>query len=491
MLTSVDYTVVGFYAVIMALLGYIAKRMVKNTSDYFAGGKKVPWWLAAISHHVSGYSAFAFVGLGTLAYGSGISAWTFFGPPIFIAMLMGAFLWAPRWSRMDILTPVQYLEQRYNNTVRQVFGWSGIGIKFIDEGVKLYSLAIIVHVATGWPLNEVIVACGIITIVYLFFGGLWATMLTDFVQFILQFGITLILVPMVLSEVGGFSGLIDQMPVDHRGLFSARVSPTFLFVYSFVIILSYNGGTWGLAQRFYSIAKPGKARKAALLSAGLFLFYPLAVYIPMWAAHSLIGPIENPEHTYMLVAQKILPQVSPGLLGLLIASMFAATMSMIDSDISALSAVFTKDIYQRTFHKNAGDRILLRVGMIATVVFGSLTIAAALLTIHLQGAFNAMVEWFAAILGPVSLPLLLGMIFRKPTWRGALWSWACGLLTFIFFKYGWTPLTGLNSSFALYTGMELLVSFIVFMISGEIGRKTREEEEKINEFFSQFDDMYK
>ncbi len=491
MLTSVDYTVVGFYAVIMALLGYIAKRMVKNASDYFAGGKKVPWWLAAISHHVSGYSAFAFVGLGTLAYGSGISAWTFFGPPIFIAMLMGAFLWAPRWSRMDILTPVQYLEQRYNNTVRQVFGWSGIGIKFIDEGVKLYSLAIIVHVATGWPLNEVIVACGIITIVYLFFGGLWATMLTDFVQFILQFGITLILVPMVLSEVGGFSGLIDQMPVDHRGLFSARVSPTFLFVYSFVIILSYNGGTWGLAQRFYSIAKPGKARKAALLSAGLFLFYPLAVYIPMWAAHSLIGHVENPEHTYMLVAQKILPQVSPGLLGLLIASMFAATMSMIDSDISALSAVFTKDIYQRTFHKNADDRILLRVGMIATVVFGSLTIAAALLTIHLQGAFNAMVEWFAAILGPVSLPLLLGMIFRKPTWRGALWSWACGLLTFIFFKYGWTPLTGLDSSFALYTGMELLVSFIVFMISGEIGRKTPKEEDKINDFFSQFDDMYK
>ncbi|MBD3385411.1 Na+:solute symporter [candidate division KSB1 bacterium] len=491
MLTSVDYTVVGVYAVLMALIGYIAKRMVKNTSDYFAGGKKVPWWLAAISHHVSGYSAFAFVGLGTLAYGSGISAWTFFGPPIFIAMMMGAFLWAPRWSRMDILTPVQYLEQRYNNTVRQVFGWSGIGIKFVDEGVKLYSLAIIVHVATGWPLNQVIVACGIITIIYLFFGGLWATMLTDFVQFILQFGITLILVPMVLGAVGGFSGLIDQMPVDHRGLFSARVSPTFLFVYSFVIILSYNGGTWGLAQRFYSIGKPGQARKAALLSAGLFLFYPLAVYIPMWAAHSLIGHVENPEHTYMLVAQKILPQVSPGLLGLLIASMFAATMSMIDSDISALSAVFTKDIYQRTFNKNASDKILLRVGMITTVVFGSLSIAAALLTVHLQGAFNAMVEWFAAILGPVSLPLLLGMLFRKPTWRGALWSWASGFMTFIFFKYGWTPLTGLDSTFALYTGMELLVSFIVFMISGEIGRKTPEEEEKSNEFFSQFDDMYK
>ena len=137
MLSSIDYGIIFFYGVLVAFLGYIAKRLVKNPDDYFAGGKKVPWWLAAISHHVSGYSAFAFVGLGTLAYTGGISAWTFFGPPIFIAMLAGAFIWAPRWSQMKILTPIEYLESRYNNTVRQVFGWSGIGIKFIDEGVKL------------------------------------------------------------------------------------------------------------------------------------------------------------------------------------------------------------------------------------------------------------------------------------------------------------------------------------------------------------------
>ncbi len=489
MLSSIDYGVVIVYGVIVAFLGYFAKRLVKSPDDYFAGGKKVPWWMAAISHHVSGYSAFAFVGLGTLAYTGGLSAWTFFGPPIVIAMITGAFVWAPRWSQMKILTPIQYLEERYNNVVRQVFGWSGIGIKFVDEGVKLYSLAIIVHVATGWPLNAVIVACGIVTVVYLFFGGLWATMLTDFLQFFIQFGITLLLVPVVMKLVGGWDGLMAQLPEGQQGLFSDQVQPLFLFVYTFVIILSYNGGTWGLAQRFYSIGKPSQARKAALLSSFLFLVYPLAVFIPMWAAHSLIGHVENPEHTYMLVAQKVLPEISPGLLGLLIASMFAATMSMIDTDINALSAVFTKDIYHRTLHKNATDRHLLRVGMASTIVLGALTIAFALLTIHLQGAFNAMVEWFAAILGPVSLPLLLGMVFKKPTWRGAILSWGGGFSAFIFFKFAWTPLTGLESTFALYTGMELLVSLCIFLVEGWLAHPTAEEKERVDHFFEQFENM--
>lgn len=489
MLTRIDVVVVVLYGVLVAFLGYYAKGMIKSSSDYFCGNKRVPWWLAAISHHVSGYSAFAFVGLGTLAYGSGLSAWTFFGPPIFIAMVVGSLIWAPRWSRMKIFTPVEYLETRYNKFIRQLFAWSGIGIKFIDEGIKLYSLAVIVHVATGWPMPHVIIACGIVTIVYLFLGGLWATVLTDFAQFIVQFGITLLFVPMVLHRVGGISGLYQQMPLDQRGLFSAQVSPTFLFVYLFVIILSYNGGTWGLAQRFISIGKPREARKAAFFSGVLYLFYPLAVFIPMWAAHSLLGPVENTEHTYMLVAEKILPTIAPGLLGLMIASMFASTMSMLDTDIHAMSTVFTHDIYRRSFNQNASDRHLLRVGMSATVVLGALTIASALLTIHMQGAFNAMIEWFAAILGPVSLPLLLGMVFRKPTWRGALLAWIFGFIAFIFFKYGWPLITGLQSTFVLYTGMELLISLVVFLADGWLSKRSPEDEKRVQEFFRQFDNI--
>ena len=486
MLTSIDFTIIVLYGVMVAIVGFIAKRLVKNQSDYFAGGKKVPWWLAAISHHMSGYSAFAFVGHGSLAYHYGFSAWVFFGPPFFLAMVIGAYVWAPRWAIMKILTPIQYLEQRFNNTVRQVFGLSGIGIKFIDEGVKLYSLSLIVHVVTGWPLEEVIVVSGIITVVYLLFGGLWATILTDFVQFIIQFSITLILVPIVLDSVGGISGLVDQMPVESRSIFSERVTPGFLFVWFLFILLSYNGGSWGLAQRFYSIGKPKDAKKAALLSACLYLIYPFAIFIPIWAARSIVGNIEDAEQAYILVAQKVLSSISPGLLGLLVASMFAATMSMIDSDLNSMAAVFTKDIYQRNFNKNATDKVILRVGMISTSVLGMMTIAGGLMTIHMEGAFNAMIEWYAAIGGPVSIPLLMGLLFRKPTWRGAILSWLFGFLTFIFFKFAWPSLTGLPTYFALYTGMELVVSFTVFMAEGYFSKRSPEKEKEVNDFFRQF-----
>ncbi|HNY92061.1 MAG TPA: Na+:solute symporter, partial [bacterium] len=204
LIQTADIVVILIYALFMGYLGYYAKRRVQNVEDYFAGGRKVPWWMAAISHHMSGYSAFAFVGHATIAYMSGFSIWTFFAVPIFIAMIIGARVWAPKWVRLKVITPVEYLEERFNLGTRQLFAWSGIGIKFVDEGVKLYSLSVIVHVVTGFSLELVIVACGLVTMFYLLFGGLWATMLTDFAQFIIQFSVTLLLVPLVLNAVGGW-----------------------------------------------------------------------------------------------------------------------------------------------------------------------------------------------------------------------------------------------------------------------------------------------
>lgn len=484
LLETADYIVIFIYTVLVILLGYYAKNKVKNIEDYFAGGRKVPWWMAAISHHMSGYSAFAFVGHATVAYMSGFSIWTFFAVPIFLAMIIGSKMWAPKWVRLNVITPVEYLETRFNLKTRKLFAWSGISIKFIDEGVKLYSLAIIVHLVTGFPLEATIVTCGFVTMFYIMFGGLWATMLTDFAQFVVQFITSLILVYAVLNAVGGWSNMWDNLPAGHSSLFSNEISPWFMLVYLFVIILSYNGGTWGLAQRFYSIGKPADAKKAAILSACLYLVYPIAIYIPIWSARLVIGDIENPEHAYVLVAEKFFKQISPGMMGLFVSAIFAATMSMISSDLNSLAAVFTKDIYQRSINQNATEKKLLKIGMTSTIIFGLLTIVSALITIHMEGAFNTMVEWYAAILGPISIPLLFGMIFRKPTWRGAIYSWAAGFITFVFCKYGVPLITGEATTFAFYTGMELLVSFSVFYFEGMINKQTPEEKANVDALFS-------
>lgn len=492
MLTSIDYGVIGVYFAGVAVIGFLARRMIHNLDDYFAGGHQIPWWLAALSHHVSGYSAFAFVGFASLAYKVGFSIWTVFALPCFLAMVTGAYVWAPRWVRLAVMTPVEYLEERFNNVVRQCIAWSGIAVKFVDEGTKLYALAKIVNACTGLSVQATIIGSGVVTVAYVLIGGLWAEVMTDFAQFVVQFGITLALVPAILGAVGGWKGLWNKPNSLPLTLFSKDWPVYRLVVYFFVILLSYNGGTWGLAQRFYSMGKPNEAKKAALLSAFLYLLYPIALYIPVWAAPLLVGDLADPEQAYIAVAQQQLPNIMPGLLGLMVAAMFAATMSMVDSDINALAAVFTKDIYGRVINPRADDAKLMKVGLVATGVFGAITIACGLATESLGGAFKAMMDWYAAVLGPVSIPLLFGMLTRWTTWRGALLSWIGGFVTFVVFKYwGATALvmalTGEAPSEALAwtitTGAELLVAFAIFIGEGFISRMSEDEQERVDGLF--------
>ena len=492
MLTRFDYAVIFLYFVLVAGIGWVARGRVKGLDDYFAGGHGVSWWMAGISHHVSGYSAFAFVGYAGLAYRVGFNVWTVFALPCFFSMVAGAYIWAPRWVRLRVITPVEYLEERFNNLVRQVIAWSGIAVKFVDEGTKLYSLAKVIRACTGLPLKGTIVGSGVVTVLYLLLGGLWAEVMTDLAQFIVQYSITLLLAPVALAAVGGWGRLWTGPKATPFQFFSPAFPPSRLSVFFFVVLLSYNGGTWGLAQRFYSMGKPAEAKKAALLSAALYLLYPLALYIPVWAAPVLLEEVQDPEMAYIAVAQHLLPQIAPGLLGLMVAAMFAATMSMVDSNLNALAAVFTKDIYARTLNRTAPEGQLMKVGLIATVAFGAVAIACGLVTDRLGGAFKTMIDWYAAVLGPVSIPLLFGMLIPRTTWRGALLSWLGGFAAFVVFKYWATEAVclalfgeapGEALAWTVTTGAELGIAFAIFCLEGFIGERTPEERKRGQDLF--------
>lgn len=478
-MTSVDYAVVAVYLVFVAAVGFLVRARIKGLEDYFAGGHRVPWWLAAVSHHISGYSAFAFVAYAKVAYEYGFNVWTLFAPPCFIAMSVGAFVWAPRWARLKVVTPVEYLERRFNLTVHQTIAWSGIAIKFVDEGMKLYALGVVIATCAGVPLNHTIIGCGIVAILYVVIGGIWAELLTDFGQFFVQLVTTVVLATVVLRAVGGWHSMWAQLPPQHRGLFSDEYGLAYILVWLVPVMLSYNGGTWGLAQRFYSIGAAADARKAALLSGVMYLFYPLILYIPVWAARPLVGEIADPEQAYAIMALRFLPAVAPGLLGLFVAAMFAATMSMVDSDLNALAAVFTKDIYQRTLNPNATEKTLLKVGFLATAVLGVITITTGLLAPAFEGPFKAMMNWYAAILGPVAVPLLFGMLTRRTSWRGALAAWFTGFATFVLLKYG------LHTSWPVFTGGELLVTFAVYFGEGYLRKLSPDEAARVDELLEQ------
>ena len=479
---AIDWGVVVIYLAGVAGVGFAVRGKVKGLNDYFAGGHNVPWWLAAISHHISGYSAFAFVAYASLAYKYGITVWTVFAVPVCVSMVIGAYVWAPRWARLNVVTAVEYLERRFNLPTHQVIAWSGIAVKFVDEGLKLYALGIVVHTCTGLPLAATIIGCGVVAILYVLVGGLWAELITDFAQFVIQFVTTIILSTVVLSVVGGFGGLWDGMTDQQRQLFSPEHPPIWVLVFGVVILLSYNGGTWGLAQRFYSVGKASDAKKAALLSAALYLVYPIILYIPCWAAPALLGEVTQPEQTYALMAKHYLPTVAPGLVGLFVASIFAATMSMVDSDLNALAAVFTKDIYQRIFHRRASEARLMKVGLSSTAVFGAITVGTGLLAITplIKDAFSGMVQWYAALLPAIAIPLLFGMLFKGTTSRGALLACAGGFATMVVLRviYG-------SEAFVIYTGGQLIVSFGLFFVDSLLSKHRPADALRIDRLFEQ------
>lgn len=479
MLTNTDFAVIIAYGALMAWVGILARRKSTSVDQYFTAGHGLPWWMAAISHHVSGYSAVAFVGFAGRAAVAGFSMWTLFSLGVFIALVIGVFVWAPRWSRLKVLTPVEYLEARYGNSVRGTVAVTGILVKFIDLGIKLFAISVVVHAVTGWPVLPIVLVSGLLTVAYVLIGGLWATVLTDLIQFVIQLAMSLVVLYVVMGMVGGWSGMWERLPAERSAFFNAEsdISLEFWLVYIIVIIFSYNGGTWGLAQRFVSVNNPRNAQKAATLSAFLYLLYPLVIFIPAWAAPLVLPeafdpntlmPVEgfNLEHTYIAVTQKVLAGLAPGLIGLLVCSMFAATMSMIDSDINALAAVFTKDVFQRNFSQKISDAGLFRAGMVVTVTFGLAVIVTAVFVAQSEGAekvFNYTVKLFGGLLPPIAIPLMFGMLFKRPTARGSILALVGGFITYFI-------LTQYTDRFELYTGGEILVALILYF--GESIRNT-------------------
>ncbi|MEM2220222.1 MAG: hypothetical protein QXG40_00355 [Ignisphaera sp.] len=478
-ITVVDYSVIVLYIAFVIGIAFWSWRRTRDSETYFTARWNVPWWLAAVSHHMSGYSAFAFVAYAGVAWRYGFTIYTIWALTIGLGLIVTAFTFAPRWAALakaKIQSPLEWLEQRYNLPSRLAIAASSIGIKFIDEALKVYSLAVFLSVFWGMDIAISIGIAGALTLFYMVIGGLLADILSDFLQAIVQFLVTMVSLFVALQVVGGLGGLISKAPPGFWQPLSGPYDFPYWIVFLVVVTLSYAGGTLGLAQRFIATGKPAEARKAALFSAFLYLVYPLTFFIPMWATRILYPDIKNPDYAYATFAKDYLPTVAPGLLGLMAVAMFAATMSMVDSDLNALSAIATRDLYAR--FKKAVDPIKqLRFGRVMTLLFGGLTVALAFIAPSLGPAFSVMVTWYAGLLGPVAVPLLLGLMYGRTTWRGALASWAGGFIV-------WAVLNFIvRTPWTITTGAQLLTSFGLFFLESLVTKPGPEEKERIDNLF--------
>ncbi|TCC50941.1 Na+:solute symporter [Kribbella capetownensis] len=470
-MTALDWTVLVGYFVLMVLIGVWSRTKIKTVVDYFTTGGRIPWWLSGISHHMSGYSAVMFVAFAAVAYSYGITVYVWWAVSIGVGVGIGAFLFAARWNRLrskhGVVSPLEYLARRYNLPTQQALAYSGAALKVVDIASKWVAIAVLLNGFTGVPMRWGILLTGVVTMLYATLGGLWADVLTDFGQFVIQFAAGIAMFVGVMAHLDGVPTLWkmwDQLPAGHGDALNGPYTPIFLIAFLFIKTFEYNGGMWNLAQRYMAAPSGSEAKRSALLSSVLWLVWPLILFIPMCAAPLLVHP-GKPEQSYVELAQLLLPT---GLIGLVLAGFFSHTMAMVASDANVISSVITRDLAPVLVPKvrRLTDAGALKFARITTFTFVTLSMLIAIATNGEGVVLKIVVDLVAATMGPISIPLMLGLLpwFRRCGARAALASWAIGLVVWAIVKWGLdstdTTLVvalPLATSLVVYVGLGLLL----------------------------------
>jgi Na+/proline symporter len=211
-----------------------------------------------------------------------------------------------------------------------------------------------------------------------------------------------------------------------------------LYVACWTFMVSFGYNTSAMAQRYFSVEDERAAKKVALLCFALFVVGAFIWFVPPLAMrvlypdlHALWPGLANPhEASYAVASLTLLPT---GLVGIMLAAMFSATMSSLSGLFNVHAAVVSKDIYQRLFAPQASERQLLIVGWIATLaVGGTMTGLAMSMAARGQSIFEVMLTFNTIISLAYGPPALLGLVVKKtPSWSGLL-SFAVGLVLGIY-----------------------------------------------------------
>jgi Na+/proline symporter len=474
-----DYIAVMVFLVVMVIIGLYSKNSVKSSEDFYVAGGKVPWWLSGISHHVTGYSGVVFVGYAGLAYSKGTAIYFWWAVNIAVMVALGSVLIAPRWPRLrralGIQSPTEYLRMRYSTAAQVIVAVSGVLTKLLDVGAKWASIGILVYAFTGIPFWIGVLSSAVVSLLYMSIGGLIADLWTDFAQWVVQTAAGLVLFFGTIAYLSSHFSMnlfqaFAKLPADHFTVFNSgrgQGSLSWTLLYAVTIFLSYNGGTWSLATRFISVKDAKDAKRSAMLSSLLYLIWPLFVFTPMW-----LGPIFLPGLTETEAANTLYASLSKmflpnGLLGLSLAAMYANTLSMCTSDCNTISAVLTRDILP-IFKKDilSTDKKELFTARMTTIGFMGLTIIVGLLYQNFGGVASMILSWFAALLGPTAIPLLLGMIpaFKHCDSKAAILSTLAGFSVFVLNKVHVLPAMEVDTALILPTA----VAFILFVAVGLI-----------------------
>ena len=469
-----NWVVLVAYLLGMVALGYYFMRRESGADDFFKGGGRIPWWAAGISIYATMLSAITYMAYPAKAYATD---WTYY--PMLVTILLVSFpvirYYLPFFRRLNVTSAYEYLERRFNTATRLMASALFIVFMVARMALVLYLPSLALTAVTGIDLYICIILMAVVTILYCTMGGVEAVVWGDVVQgFILVGGAIFAVAYLVLNTEGGVSGFVDLgVAADKFRLFDWSWdyrSATFWVILLGGMannLISYTSDQT-VIQRYLTTKDERSARQSILMNGAMSVGVSIAFFAIGAGLYTFYKTHPADLDFTMAKADTIFPffmmsQLPQGLAGLLIAAIFAATMSTISSNINSVATAFSVDFYRR-WKPQATDRQTLSVARRTCLVAGLLGMGIALLMATWE--ILSLLDFFQEILGLLSSGLgglfLMGIFFPRIGGRAALVGFVAGVAA-VFLVRAFTPTSFLLYGFigmAVSVGVALLCSFV-------------------------------
>jgi len=471
-LGTLDFTVVGIYAVVLLLLAQWVSREKsghqKDTKDYFLAGRALPWWAIGASLIAANISAEQIIGMSGSAFVMGIAIASYEWMSALTLVLVGKYL-LPVFLKHQIYTMPQFLEQRYDHRVRMVLAvfWLGVYV-FVNLTSILWLGALAINTVTGLDLTYALLLLAAFAAGYSLYGGLKAVALTDIIQVVLLVFGGLMIAYISMNEVSGGAGVIagfkmvlEQAP-DKFDMILSKDNPHYMSLPGISVLvggmwimnLSYWGFNQYIIQRALAAKSNAEAQKGIIFAAFLKMLMPVLVVLPGIAAVILAPDLAAPDKAYPEI-MKLLPA---GIMGLVFAALIAAIVSSLASMMNSISTIFTMDIVKH--YGGRSEQQLVTIGRATSL---SALIIAAIVARPLLGNFDQAFQYIQEFTGfftpGIVAIFLLAIFWKKTTANGALAA-AIGSAVFSLACYLYWP----SLPFIDRVGLAFILCVIVGML---------------------------
>ncbi len=371
-----DYTVLALYFAALVGMGFYFSRRERSTEDFFLGGRRVPWWAAGLSIYGTQLSAITFMAIPAKSFATD---WVFSlgHATILMAAPVVVGFYLPHFRRLKVASAYEYLELRFNRAVRLLGSGSYLLFQLGRMGIVLFLPALALSAVTGIDVNLCILVMGVLATVYATLGGIEAVIWTDVLQVVVLLGGALLSLAIIFLRVepGAFEATVDAGKL-HLADLDWSVASAGLWVVIvgnfFFSLVSYTSDQ-SVIQRYMTTADEKEAARSVWTN-GLMAIPSAAIFFglgtALWAFYR-----SHPERLSLggrtddVFPWFIAGEMPAGVSGLVIAGLFAAAMSSLDSSMNSMATAVTTDFYPLA-RPRSGDRERLRVARALTALFG-------------------------------------------------------------------------------------------------------------------------